>query len=258
MPAPGILYCIPTPLGGPGGATEILPAATLRIVRTLDYFIAENARTARAFLKQLPLERALQAIEIRELNEHSVAADLPALIEPLLQGRNAGLVSEAGCPAVADPGSDLVALAHRSGVRVVPMVGPSSMLLALMASGLYGQQFAFVGYLPVERNERDQRLRELERRSAQFAETILMIETPYRVVALFDAALRALQPQTMLSVACNLTLAAESVQTRSIAEWRNAPGPADKVPAVFALQAHGAAPGRDRHTARGPRPRPAR
>ncbi len=233
----GTLYCIPIPLGPEQAPAECLPAPTLAVAARLDCFIAENARTARAFLKRVPTAHVLQQIEIHELNEHTPAKDLDALLAPLKQGRDVGLMSEAGCPGVADPGANLVALAHRSGIRVVPLVGPSSLLLALMASGLDGQRFAFVGYVPAQADERQRRLQALEQRSAHNEESILMIETPYRSQALFDGLLACLSPGTRLTVASALTLADESIRTATIADWRQAPAVLGKVPAVFGLLA---------------------
>lgn len=255
---PGTLYLIPTPLGEHTPAADILPAPAIAIAARLDCFVAENARSARQFLKHLPSAHALQSIEIRELNEHSRPEDLPALLAPLLAGRDCGLLSEAGCPAIADPGAALVALAHRHGVPVMPMVGPSSLTLALMASGMNGQRFAFAGYAPVKDGERDAFLRELEQRSARFGETELLIETPYRAQTLFDALVRVLRPDTDLAIASELTQPAQAISRRSVAQWRASPAAIGKVPAVFALLAAPApqppgSPGR-RHGAAGTKP----
>lgn len=236
-PSPGALWLIPTPLGEASVALECLPTATRDRIVSLDYLIAENARSARAFLKQLPLERPIQAIDIRELNEHTPEEQLEQLLEPLLAGRDAGMLSEAGCPAVADPGANLVALAHRRGVKVHPLIGPSSILLALMGSGLIGQRFGFVGYLPQQPDERLRAARELEARSARHNETILMIETPYRNQAFVQTLLSALSPQTRLCIASDLSLPQESIITKTIAQWRTTPPVIAKVPTVFVLQA---------------------
>lgn len=254
QPKTGTLYCLPTPLGEGSFASDVLPTPVLRIVADLQCFVAENARSARAFLKQIPSRHPLQSIDIQELNEHTRDDQLQPLLAPLLAGRDVGLVSEAGCPGVADPGAALIALAHRHGVRVVPMVGPSAILLALMASGMNGQQFAFVGYIPAPPAERQQRLRELEARSGADNETILLIETPYRAQALFDAAIATLRPGTLLSVAAELTLPAERVRCASVENWRRAPLVLGKVPAVFALLAEKSA-GRPGQLSRGPAPR---
>jgi 16S rRNA (cytidine1402-2'-O)-methyltransferase len=220
----GTLYLIPNSLG-PGALDEVLPASVRETTAQLDYFIAENAKTARAFLKLVssthPLGKPLQEIEIRELNINTAASELPALLAPLLAGRNAGLVSEAGVPAVADPGADLVRLAHQKNIPVKPLVGPSSILLALMASGLNGQSFAFQGYLPTDSGQRANRLRQLEQRSRQEKQTQIFIETPYRNEAMLEAIANHCTSSTLLTVATDLTLETETVRTQSVQIWKN-------------------------------------
>ena len=220
----GTLYLIPNSLG-PGALDEVLPASVRQTTAKLDYFIAENAKTARAFLKLVstthPLGKPLQEIEIRELNINTAASELPALLAPLLAGRNAGLVSEAGVPAVADPGADLVRLAHQKNIPVKPLVGPSSILLALMASGLNGQSFAFQGYLPTDSGQRANRLRQLEQRSRQEKQTQIFIETPYRNEAMLEAIANHCTSSTLLTVATDLTLATETVRTQPVQIWKN-------------------------------------
>ena len=220
----GTLYLIPNSLG-PGALDEVLPASVRQTTAQLDYFIAENAKTARAFLKLVstthPLGKPLQEIEIRELNINTAASELPALLAPLLAGRNAGLVSEAGVPAVADPGADLVRLAHQKNIPVKPLVGPSSIMLALMASGLNGQSFAFQGYLPTDSGQRANRLRQLEQRSRQEKQTQIFIETPYRNEAMLEAIANQCTSSTLLTVATDLTLETETVRTQSVQIWKN-------------------------------------
>jgi 16S rRNA (cytidine1402-2'-O)-methyltransferase len=220
----GTLYLIPNSLG-PGALDEVLPASVRQTTAQLDYFIAENAKTARAFLKLVstthPLGKPLQEIEIRELNINTAASELPALLAPLLAGRNAGLVSEAGVPAVADPGADLVRLAHQKNIPVKPLVGPSSILLALMASGLNGQSFAFQGYLPTDSGQRANRLRQLEQRSRQEKQTQIFIETPYRNEAMLEAIANHCTSSTLLTVATDLTLETETVRTQSVQIWKH-------------------------------------
>ncbi len=245
MPA-GRLYLIPTPLGADQDPLRVLPPATVEVAARLDYFVAENARSARAVLKRLPLAQALQALEIRELSEHTREDELPALLAPVLAGRDAGLLSEAGCPAVADPGAALVGLAHARGVEVVPLVGPSALLLALMAGGMNGQRFAFAGYLPVAPAARTEALRALERRSAAGQETQIAIETPYRTQAFFDAALEALSPATLLGVAADLTLPGERILTRTVEQWRQRRPELARTPTVFTLLAAAAGAARRR------------
>ena len=220
----GTLYLIPNSLG-PSALDEVLPASVRETTAQLDYFIAENAKTARAFLKLVstthPLGKPLQEIEIRELNINTAASELPSLLAPLLAGRNAGLVSEAGVPAVADPGADLVRLAHQKNIPVKPLVGPSSILLALMASGLNGQSFAFQGYLPTDSGQRANRLRQLEQRSRQEKQTQIFIETPYRNEAMLEAIANHCTSSTLLTVATDLTLETETVRTQPIQVWKN-------------------------------------
>ena len=225
---PGTLYLIPNTLGptdaAPGALKHVLPGQVQAITSQLGYFVAENAKTARAFLKLVaidyPLAKPLQEIRIAELNVNTPAAALAQLLEPLLAGEDAGLVSEAGVPAVADPGADLVRLAHQHGVTVRPLVGPSSLLLAVMASGLNGQSFAFNGYLPTDAAARTKRIRELEARSRSEKQTQLLIETPYRNGQMLEALVAGCQPGTLICVATDLSLATESVRTLTAAKWK--------------------------------------
>jgi 16S rRNA (cytidine1402-2'-O)-methyltransferase len=247
----GILYLIPNTLGPTDVVTgnpldQLIPDEVQAITARLDYFVAENAKTTRAFLKTValarPLARALQEIRIAELNVNTDAAALPALLEPVLQGQDAGLVSEAGVPAVADPGANLVRLAHERGVRVRPLVGPSSLLLAVMAGGLNGQSFAFNGYLPTDVALRQKRIRELEERSRKDKQTQLFIETPYRNAALLEALVASCHPTTLISVATDLTLATETIRTHTAASWKRDIGSGrlpdfHRKPTVFSLLA---------------------
>lgn len=230
MPA---LYAIPAPLGGAPG--DALPEAVLRQVRRLRDFVAENAKSARAFLSGAGAKP--REVSIVELNEHSDPATVDDLLQPLREGRDLGLVSEAGCPAIADPGAALIEAAHREGFRVVPLIGPSAITLALMASGLEGQRFAFCGYLPREAGERVRRIRELEGRSKKERETEIFIETPYRNEALLSALLQACAPSTRLCIATDLTLESESIRTKAIAQWRRGDAAIGRRPAVFLLLA---------------------
>jgi 16S rRNA (cytidine1402-2'-O)-methyltransferase len=234
---PGTLYCVPTPITADRAPAADLAPEALALVARLDYVVAENAKTARAVLKRFPLERPIQAIEIVELSEHTRDDAIAPMLAPLLAGRSAALMSEAGCPGVADPGARLVLAAHEAGVPVMPIVGPSALLLALMGSGLNGQRFAFAGYLPTGVDERRQRLRDLEQRSRRDDETLLFIETPYRNQAMFDALMATLAPATRLCVAADLTGPKQRLQTRRVADWRRSPVVLDKVPTVFLLLA---------------------
>jgi 16S rRNA (cytidine1402-2'-O)-methyltransferase len=234
---PGTLYLIPVPLG-PTPPEASLPANVLATIRPLKYFVVEQAKSARAFLKAVGTDTILQELQLEELNEHTKADALDHLLTPLRAGENVGLLSEAGCPAVADPGADLVALAQNEGIRVVPLIGPSSLLLALMASGLNGQRFAFQGYLPAKEGERNKALKDLEAESRKRQQTQLFIETPYRNRALFDAILQNCQPTTRVTIATDLSLPSESVRTRSVQAWKKeTPPEIERRPTVFLLLA---------------------
>jgi 16S rRNA (cytidine1402-2'-O)-methyltransferase len=241
---PGTLYLIPNTLGATEALSHVIPEHVQATTASLDYFVAENAKTARAFLKLVgaahPLCKPLQEIQIAELNVNTPAQALAGLLAPLLAGRDAGLVSEAGVPAVADPGADLVRLAHQHGIPVRPLVGPSSLLLAVMASGLNGQSFAFNGYLPTDAAQRTKRIQELEKRSRSEKQTQLFIETPYRNAAMLEALVAACQPGTLLCVATDLSLPSETIRTMTGAKWKgllaDGKGPDfHKKPTVFLL-----------------------
>ncbi|WP_301667001.1 SAM-dependent methyltransferase [Neisseria basseii] len=213
-----VLYLIPTPLGTPD--TPCLLPHEQRAVVGLTDFVVEAEKTARAHLKHLGVTTPIRELNLQTLNEHTDLKTLPELLKPLQEGRSMGIVSEAGCPAVADPGANLVALAHKHGFEVRPLVGPSSLLLALMASGANGQNFAFKGYLPSEKNERIRSLKTLEQRSRQCGETQIFIETPYRNDALLADAVENLHPETRLCTATDLTLPTQSVVSKTVADWR--------------------------------------
>lgn len=230
----GTLYLIPTPLGETPLNT-VLPEETRAVACRLRHFVVEQAKTARAFLKQVGTELPIQQLHLAELNEHTRAEALAALLAPLLDGHDVGLLSEAGCPAVADPGANLVRLAHRHGIAVKPLVGPSSILLALMASGLVGQRFAFHGYLPAKPEARAKAIRELEARAQREDAAQAFIETPYRNTALLDTLLSVCRPDTLLSVAVDLTTAEEFIRTQPVIDWRKALPNLDKRPTVFLL-----------------------
>ncbi|WP_018509439.1 SAM-dependent methyltransferase [Thiobacillus thioparus] len=218
--ATGSLYLIPVPLG-PVSPEACLPPDTLAVARRLEHFVVERAKTARAHLKAMGHPLPIQALHLEELNEHTPAAAILSLLAPLKAGHDVGLLSEAGCPAVADPGAELVLAAHRENIRVVPLIGPSSILLALMASGLGGQRFAFHGYLPAKEPERSQAIRELEKTARRDRATQLFIETPYRSAALLDALATTLSPDTLVSVGADLSLPSQLIQTRSAKNWRD-------------------------------------
>lgn len=251
----GTLYLVPAPLDFgcdmQAPLDDALPSGTLRVAAGLTHWICENAKSTRAYLKRIdalqPLAVPLQEQQITELprevhkkGDHgtvrSASFDARPLLAPALAGLDIGLVSEAGMPAVADPGSSVVRAAHDLGLRVVPLVGPVSLLLALAASGLNGQDFAFVGYLPQDSQERAQRIRALEKLALQQGQTQLFIETPYRNPALWEALLHTLQPNTRLALASGLTLSEARIESRSVKDWRHTKSVPDKrIPTVFAL-----------------------
>ena len=233
----GTLYMIPCPISDETEPWDVLPAANRAVMDGLDYFIVENVRTARRFLSRAGIARPIDTLEFRELNEHTVAGrDVEELIAPLLAGRSAGMISEAGVPGVADPGALAAEACHRRGIRVVPLVGPSSILLALMASGLNGQSFAFNGYLPIKEPERSRAIRSFERRAMTEGQCQIFIEAPYRNIKLMQTMLATLSPRSLLTLACDITSPAESISTRSVEEWRHTALPdMAKRPTIFIL-----------------------
>lgn len=231
----GTLYLIPVPLGEEGDIEALIPQQARQLAASLHTFVVEHPKTARQFLKKTGTAIPLQEIRMSTLNEHTRQEELENLLQPLLAGEDIGLLSEAGCPAVADPGANLVRLAHTRNIRVVPLVGPSSILLALMASGLNGQSFAFLGYLPAERNERVKRITEIEQISQRLDQTQIFIETPYRNNQLLQDLVATCHPETELCVASDLTLPSESVMTRRMSEWKKHLPDYNKQPAIFLL-----------------------
>lgn len=232
--AKGILYLIPVPLAD-SAVAAVAPANLKSLVAGLTIFIVENAKTARQWLKWYGHPTELRQLSIFELKQSNGTVELDGYLAPLLEGKNIGLMSEAGCPGIADPGANVVRAAHRAGIRVVPMVGPSSILLALMASGMNGQRFTFHGYLPVDRNERTKAIAELEQRSRRDHETQIFIETPYRNSALFQALIDTCRGETLLCLATEVTGENEEIATRSIVEWRKNIPNLEKRPTVFLL-----------------------
>ena len=231
----GTLYLIPCPISEETAPWNVLPAANKAVMDGLDYFIVENTRTARRFLSKAGVARPIDELEFRELNEHTAAGrEVEELIAPLLAGRSAGVISEAGVPGVADPGALAVEACHRHGIRVVPLTGPSSIVLAMMASGLNGQSFAFNGYLPVKPPERAQAIRRLEKRARTEGQSQLFIEAPYRNAKLMEQLLQGLAPATRLTLAMDLTAPGEFIATRTVEEWRRSRLPEmQKRPAIF-------------------------
>jgi len=232
----GTLYLIPTTLGDTD-PRETIPAPVLEKMLGLRTFVVEELRTARRYLSEAGLKGHIAELDLHELNEHSTPEDVRELLGLFGDGREVGLMTEAGLPAVADPGAQLVALCHREGIRVVPCVGPSSLMLALMASGLNGQSFAFRGYLPAKADERKAAIREAERLSASLSQTQLFIETPYRNDVLMNDLVATCRPGTLLAVAADLTCPDETIATRTAAQWKKAPMQIGKRPCVFLMLA---------------------
>ena len=231
----GKLYMLPNTLGD-GDTADAIPEGVARRIKAIRTFATENARNTRRFLKRLDKDIDLEGVTFVELSEHTDRRGVEAIL-PLLAEGDVGVISEAGCPGVADPGAELAALAHGGGAEVAPLVGPSSILLALMASGCGGQRFSFNGYLPVNRHERARALRAYERQSAEEDRTQIFIETPYRNEQLFEEMTATLRPTTRLAVARDLTTADEWIRSRTVAEWRGERPDLRKRPAVFVLHA---------------------
>jgi 16S rRNA (cytidine1402-2'-O)-methyltransferase len=228
---------IPCPISDQTEVYDVVPEANRRVIDSLDYFIVENVRSARRFLSKAGIQRKIDELEFVELNEHTIAGQaVEAMIKPLLAGRSAGVISEAGVPGVADPGALVVEACHRKGVRVVPLIGPSSILLAMMASGLNGQSFAFNGYLPVKPPERSKAIKALERRAHVEHQSQIFIEAPYRNVKLMEQMLQVCAAETMLTVACDITSPEELIVTCSVAQWRKSGVPdIAKRPTIFII-----------------------
>ena len=229
------LYLIPVELGDTP-QERVLPAYNREVILGIRHFIVEEVRSARRFLKRVDRDINIDELTFYPMGKHADAARFAEYLRPLEQGMPMGVISEAGCPAVADPGADLVAIAQRKGLQVVPLVGPSSMILAVMASGLNGQSFAFHGYLPIDPAERTKRLKVLETRAQQEHQTQLFIETPYRNHKLFETLCQTLRPQTRICVAAGITTEQEWIHTHSVSEWKRHPLPdLSKIPAIFLM-----------------------
>ncbi len=234
----GKLYLIPTPLGET--SVETIPTYVIEILHRLDFFIAERAKTARHFIKSTNPRKAFSELSFSELNKHTLPEEIPSFLNPAMEGHDIGLLSEAGCPGVADPGAEIVKIAHQNNIEVVPLVGPSSILLALMASGMDGQSFAFQGYLSPKPFELAKDLKRLEQQSIKFKQTQIFIETPYRNNKLIEQAIKTLSPSTRFCIAANLTLETQFVKTRTIKHWRSKNPPTlHKVPSIFLIQGGG-------------------
>lgn len=227
---------VPCPIAEDGNMERVLPTYNAEVLRSINYFVVENLRTGRRFLSRVGMGRPIDTLKMAELNEHTAPTEVEQLIAPILAGEDCAMISEAGCPGVADPGAALASLCHRHGVRVVPLVGPSSILLALMGSGMNGQSFAFNGYLPVKPPERQRALRQLERRARAEHQSQIFIEAPYRNRQLLEAIVATCAPDTRITVAVDITAPTERITTRTVAEWRGSmPDDLHKRPAIFII-----------------------
>lgn len=231
----GTLYMVPVTLGD-DNLSYAIPAEVMKLVQDLEYFVVENEKSARRFLSAVKTNKPVRDLSFQLLNEHSSDKDLPALIAPLLAGHNVGMLSDAGCPGIADPGATLAALAHKKGIRVTPLVGPSSILLGLMASGFNGQQFTFLGYLPSDKAARINKLKDIEKQSQRLNQTQIFIETPYRNQHMLEDILANCNANTKLCIARNVSLETELVISKTIAEWKKTELPdLHKQPTVFLM-----------------------
>jgi 16S rRNA (cytidine1402-2'-O)-methyltransferase len=235
MTPPGKLYLLPVPLGDDTDPKEVLPQTVERSIEFIDYYIVENEKTARRFIKAILPTKKQPDLKLSVLNKHTEPKEHLEFIQPCLEGRNVGLMSEAGCPGVADPGAAIVKIAHEKGIQVVPLVGPSSILLAIMASGMNGQSFAFNGYLPIDKSDKKSALKNLEKLSQDKKQSQLFIETPYRNNKLLEDILQVLQPATHLCIACDITLPTEYIKTKTVAQWKKEKIDLHNRPCIFIL-----------------------
>ena len=236
----GKLYLIPCTLSNPGEITinpfDVIPGQVKSCVDQIDYYIVEHSKTARKFIKSIAPEKVQASLTLFELNKHTEVSEHYEMLKPLLNGINVGLMSEAGCPGIADPGAVIVKLAHEKGIQVVPLVGPSSILLALMASGMNGHSFAFTGYLPIDKNEKKSALRNLEKWSQEKNQAQIFMETPYRNNKFLEDILATLHPQTNLCVACDITLPTEFIKTKTVNDWKKQKVDLHNRPCIFIIQ----------------------
>lgn len=235
MPEKGILYLIPTTLGDTAETADVIPIKVNRVINTIDEYIVENEKSARHYLKKTGIQKPLQEIILHPLNQHTASQEILTYLDAISEGKNIGIISEAGCPGIADPGADVVRIAHERNIKVVPLVGPSSIFLALMASGFNGQNFAFNGYLPKERADRVKKIKELEKLVQQKNQTQLFIETPYRNEHVLGDILSSCDGATRLCIACDITLPTEFIQTKTIAAWKKQIPDINKRPAIFLI-----------------------
>jgi len=231
----GKLYLIPTRLGD-NPPLEVLPLSIKKTIELVEDYIVENEKTARRFIKRISSGKSQSSLKLKVLNKYTEASELNQFLEACKAGKPMGLLSEAGCPGIADPGADIVRLAHENNIRVVPLVGPSSIVLALMASGMNGQSFAFNGYIPIDKNERKATLKRLERLSFEHNQTQLFIETPYRNDKILEDICKNLHDATRVCVACDITLPTEYIKTQTVKEWKHTKVDLHKRPAIFVIQ----------------------
>ncbi|WP_458626196.1 SAM-dependent methyltransferase [Winogradskyella sp. PC D3.3] len=231
----GKLYLIPTRLGD-NPPLEVLPISIKKIVEDIDFYIVENEKTARRFIKRISPNKSQPSLKLQVLNKYTTEEERNTFLNPCQEGISIGLLSEAGCPAIADPGADIVGLAHQMDIKVVPLVGPSSILLALMGSGMNGQSFTFNGYLPIDKSERKSKLKTLERLSSEHNQSQIFIETPYRNMKMLEDLTSTLHPSTRVCVACDLTLPTEFIKTQSAKDWKHNKEDLHKRPTIFIIQ----------------------
>lgn len=231
----GKLYLIPSTLGDVA-PLEVMPISVKKVIEDVDIFIVENEKTARRFIKSICPNKTQSRLKLFSLNKFTDPAEIPNYLIPCQAGQSIGLISDAGCPGIADPGAEVVRLAHKEHIQVIPFVGPSSILLAMMSSGMNGQNFAFNGYLPIDKTERKSKIKQLEKRSFIEKQAQLFIETPYRNDNLLKDLCQILYPDTRICVACDLTLSTEFIKTKSAREWKNTPTDLHKRPTIFILQ----------------------
>lgn len=232
----GQLFLIPTMLGDTA-PLEVLPISIKQTIENIDFYIAENEKTARRFIKRISPGKSQPSLHFNILNKYTDPSELPTFLDPCLDGISVGLLSEAGCPGIADPGADVVKLAHQKDISVVPLVGPSSIVLAMMASGMNGQSFAFNGYLPIDSTERSKAIKKFERLSRESQQSQAFIETPYRNEKLFEEFLKRLHPSTEICVAVDITLETQVIKTKTVTEWKKTTLDLQKRPAVFIIHA---------------------
>lgn len=234
-PQLGNIYLIPCPLGDTP-PLEVLPLSVKKAVEIIDHYIVENEKAARRFIKSIVPKKSQPDLHIETINKFTDENDIPNMLMPCYEGHHMGIISDAGCPGIADPGASVVAQAHSKGIKVIPLVGPSSILMAMMASGFNGQNFAFNGYLPIDKQERKRELKRLEKLSEEQNQSQLFIETPYRNNQLLESLLIALHPQTQICVACDISLPTEYIVTQSVESWKKTRVDLHKRPTLFIIQ----------------------